>query len=273
MSSVENRDDLHSPQGCDPGICTATAPRAGRLIVSPPGGGAMNMAIDAALLAGATPDRGPTLRFYRWSEPTLSLGYFQSIANRSEHVASGHLAVVRRASGGGAIIHDHELTYSLILPTDDKSVRGAASDIYRAVHAAFIECLAGFDVSAQRFGDTGRAAKPEEPFLCFQRRNDEDLVVSGYKVLGSAQRRGPAGLLQHGSLLLAASEASPELPGIRELTSRTIDVDRLVDQLSAKLAVICGVQWSVGGLTFGEMSACRPLLEEKFSAKDWTERR
>jgi lipoate-protein ligase A len=233
----------------------------------------MNMAIDDALLASVTPDCGPTLRFYRWAEPTLSLGYFQAIATVTAHLSSENLKLVRRASGGGAIIHDHELTYSLVLPAGSHSSRGAATDIYQAVHTAFIDCLAGFGVSAQRFGNTGRVAKSDDSFLCFQRRNVEDLVIAGYKVLGSAQRRGPSGLLQHGSLLLATSTAAPELPGISELTSRGIEIDCLVEQLASKLAAVCGVKWKSGKLSAGELSAAKISLEEKFSALTWTAKR
>jgi len=273
MSAVEESGDLRSRQLLQLPGRPSVAPSIGRMIISPPGDGAMNMAIDDALLASSHVDSGPTLRFYRWSEPTLSLGYFQAISSRCEHLHSSDLKLVRRASGGGAIIHDRELTYSLVLPLANHSSRGAATEIYRAVHTAFIDCLAGFGVSAQRFGDTGRAAHSDNAFLCFQRRNVEDLVVSGYKVLGSAQRRGATGLLQHGSLLLAASAAAPELPGISELTSHWIDFDRLVDQLAAKLGAVCGVNWRIGNLSSGEIISAKSSLEEKFSTLQWTAKR
>ena len=76
-----------------------------RLIVDPPASGAWNMAVDEALLESVA-DGGPaTLRFYQWSEPTLSLGYFQPYADREQHEASRELTVVRRSTGGGALIH------------------------------------------------------------------------------------------------------------------------------------------------------------------------
>ena len=87
-----------------------------RLIIDPPLRGPWNMAVDEALLADDVETDAATLRFYRWSEPTLSLGYFQSYADRELHAASRGCAVVRRQSGGGAILHDRELTYSLVLP-------------------------------------------------------------------------------------------------------------------------------------------------------------
>jgi lipoate-protein ligase A len=99
------------------------------------------------------------------------------------------------------------------------------------------------------------------------------LLISGYKVLGSAQRRGPAGLLQHGSLLLGASRAAPELPGIYNLTSRAIDLDELIDDLATKLAAVCGVNWNSGALDSGEQSAANRSLVEKFASIHWTAKR
>src|SRR5689334_21696416 len=87
-----------------------------RLIIDPPRQGSMNMAIDDALLESAAEAGVATLRLYQWSEPTLSLGYFQAAAERKTHQPSLTCALVRRASGGGAILHDRELTYSLALP-------------------------------------------------------------------------------------------------------------------------------------------------------------
>src|SRR6185295_18138238 len=100
-----------------------------RLLIDPPGGGAWNMAVDEALLETAATTGQATLRFYQWQEPTLSLGYFQSVADRQQHAASLDCPVVRRASGGGAILPDRELTYSVALPQPV-----ASSALYDACH-------------------------------------------------------------------------------------------------------------------------------------------
>src|ERR1700682_6410647 len=105
-----------------------------RLLIDPPALGAWNMAVDQALLEHAA-SGGWTLRFYSWIEPTLSLGYFQAHRDRRTHTASRGLPLVRRASGGGAIVHDHELTYSLSGPAP--STRSSATRRrFCAVHAA-----------------------------------------------------------------------------------------------------------------------------------------
>ena len=85
-----------------------------RLITTEPASGAWNMGFDEAMLAWAGETGGTWLRFYQWTPATLSLGYFQSVRSREQHLESRELPVVRRASGGGAIVHHHELTYSFV---------------------------------------------------------------------------------------------------------------------------------------------------------------
>src|SRR3954463_4715971 len=188
------------------------------------------MAVDEVLLMDAVENGNATLRFYQWSEPTLSLGYFQQLASRQQHFASRNCAVVRRQTGGGAILHDHELTYSLILPPADPLTRNT-SQLYNAVHAAFIAALskdsqnAGLERSLKCRGKQAADESQDEPFLCFQRKSPGDVVlaqpddstvarVPPRKVLGSAQRRHRGAILQHGSLLLEQSTAAPELAGL-----------------------------------------------------------
>ena len=111
-----------------------------RLIIDPPRRGPWNMAVDEALLMDAVENGNATLRFYQWSEPTLSLGYFQRYADREQHAASRNCAVVRRQTGGGAILHDRELTYSLVLPPGHP-LAAMRRSLYDAVHQAFIAAL------------------------------------------------------------------------------------------------------------------------------------
>lgn len=112
------------------------------LLVDPPQDGLTNMAMDEALLSlAAVGQLGPTLRFYGWSPATLSLGYFQRRADRAQHAPSAGCAMVRRASGGGAILHDRELTYSLVLPAGH-SLAAQPKPLYRAVHQSLVDLLA-----------------------------------------------------------------------------------------------------------------------------------
>ena len=88
------------------------------------------------------------LRFYGWSEPTLSLGYFQTYADRKEHPPSLPCAAVRRLTGGGAILHDAELTYSIVLP-GSHPLAARRDELYRAIHGCLIEALGHFGITAR----------------------------------------------------------------------------------------------------------------------------
>src|SRR6185436_21089599 len=128
--------------------------------------GPMNMAVDEALLLSA-PRFGPTLRFYQWEEPTLSLGYFQSAAERSQHEASAACPIVRRSTGGGAILHHHELTYSLVTPVSQQD-KTASQPLYYAFHETLVEALAELNIEATLFLEESlQQIAHVEPFLCF----------------------------------------------------------------------------------------------------------
>ncbi|MEM6365565.1 MAG: lipoate--protein ligase family protein, partial [Planctomycetota bacterium] len=152
------------------------------------------MAIDQMLLQDAGVRRRPTLRFYVWSKPTLSLGYFQQAAWADAYLqsqmATADVALVRRSTGGGAILHDRELTYSLTWPNGvggHSQTTGARDDLYRAIHDAVIRGLMEFEVRVFAYRDTSlkavtrskSAEATEDAFLCFQRRSPDDLICNG----------------------------------------------------------------------------------------------
>ena len=174
------------------------------------------MAVDEVLLERAAEGAPPCLRFYRWSEPTLSLGYFQSVAARAEHPESRHVPLVRRSTGGGAILHHHELTYSWTCSTIHRSA-AASRELYLAFHETARELLHPLGIQAELVTTPLLSVPGPEPFLCFQRRAEGDLVVGPHKILGSAQRRRQGALLQHGSLLLKTSDQAPQLAGLAAL--------------------------------------------------------
>lgn len=188
-----------------------------RLILDPPAEGAWNMGVDEMLMERAAEANVATLRFYEWAPATLSLGYFQNAADRDKHAASGACPMVRRSSGGGAIVHDRELTYSISLPTSHPMAADAET-LYRNIHGTLLEALADFGVAA-RLNESALLPFEGEPFLCFQRRAVGDVLLDRFKICGSAQRRRRGAILQHGSVLLACSDAAPELPGVVDLAN------------------------------------------------------
>ena len=169
----------------------------------PPLDGADNMARDEHLLRSEEL-RPAVLRIYRWSPPTISLGYFQrytSLVNLPPELRE--LAVVRRQTGGGAILHDQEITYCLVVDDSLPITSETAAALYRLVHACWREAIACDVPQVERAPDSLPFPSPRSgPFFCFQRPGQTDLLLSGGKLLGSAQRRTAGRVLQHGSLLL-----------------------------------------------------------------------
>lgn len=245
-----------------------------RVVMDSPRDGVWNMAVDEALLQSAAARNEPTLRCYRWSEPTLSLGYFQSYADRQSHAESRQAAIVRRSSGGGAIVHDDELTYSLSIPPNSPWASDT-QQLYDAVHSALVEVLAAHGIVA-----TLRPAPPplprgEEPFLCFQRAAAGDVLVQGVKIAGSAQRRTQTGVLQHGSLLLGQSAQAPQLPGLVELAGSRLAPPLLAQQWTA--AMFERLHWqdaaAAAGLLPEETSAAAEISQARYGNPQWTRRR
>lgn len=229
----------------------------GLFLIDDPRSGVENMALDQRMLELAAKFNYPLLRIYRWARPTLSLGYFQKYAERLTHSPSSPIEVVRRATGGGAIVHHHDWTYSLAIPStlltskstssskqDNRFATGASEAMYTCVHAAVVQWLEEHGLPAELWNGVcnvpSRSQTDNEPkakcsFLCFERRSNGDVVAANSKVLGSAQRRlhGAAvqngALLQHGSLLLMRSSYAPSLSGLRELgASCTFSSDDLL---------------------------------------------
>jgi lipoate-protein ligase A len=242
-----------------------------RLLIEGPGLGARQMAVDETLLETAAQTHLATLRFYQWSEPTLSLGYFQAIAERQQHAASQTCAVVRRQTGGGAILHDRELTYSLALPCAHP-LAGDATSLYEAVHDALILVLASNGLAARRLATAGEVSAAP-PFLCFERRSVGDVLIADVKICGSAQRRRRGAILQHGSLLLARSPFAPQLHGLDELGDNPIEPGELIDTWRRAIGQSLGLAFEAGQLSPGEIASCVRLEREKYAHVDWTARR
>jgi lipoate-protein ligase A len=252
-----------------------------RLILDAPLPGSANMAVDEALLDSAS--RGETiLRFYRWQPATLSLGYFQAYQDRRLHAASSELDVVRRSTGGGAIVHDHELTYSFLTPISQR-FSADHQQLVRIFHETLCESLASWKIVANLYRLTpSESPQNRQPsgksFLCFERRATDDVVLGdvmsgGPKIAGTAQRRRRNSLLQHGSVLLAKSMYAPELLGVGDFFERPPNVDELIDVWSRKIADRLGVKLVRGEVTHGERQSAEGHRIKRYEASAWQERR
>ena len=243
-----------------------------RLLVTPAADGAWNMSVDQALLEQAATSGQGALRFYAWQEPTLSLGYFQPWQERERHAASLRCACVRRSSGGGAILHDQELTYSIAVPPGHRLAR-RAEELYETVHASLTGLL------YERLGIVAILAEKRAPvsgaeaFLCFQRRAGGDVVIGDTKVAGSAQRRFRGAVLQHGSILLRRSEWASELPGLDAFSDQPIAWRLLASWWQQPLATALGLTLIDSELGSGEIRLAEQIAECRYSQVAWTRRR
>lgn len=234
------------------------------------------MAMDQALLEATDLRQQITLRFYQWSEPTLSLGYFQKIADRETHAASLDCSVVRRSSGGGAIVHDHELTYSICVPESNRWSK-SSDQLYDLIHHQIIHLLGEQGIAAHSFGDAN-APENDKPidnqsFLCFQRRSPGDVVVDGAKICGSAQRRLRNALIQHGSLILKRSSCAPELPGLVDLRDISLDYAETCQGLAKGIAAALEIELQTVAATDSELAAAKQIDHDRFRNEAWTRKR
>lgn len=168
---------------------------------------AFNMAVDEALLlsheAGQSP---PTLRAYTWSSPTLSLGYAQSVAKEVDVAACRQhgVTLVRRPTGGRAVLHDQEATYSVVIPLRLTAREVSITEHYHRIGLALAAALrhAGLAVRLERPSVLTTAPRTASP-ACFAAMSRYELSATGRKLVGSAQKRGRRSLLQHGSIPLS----------------------------------------------------------------------
>jgi lipoate-protein ligase A len=231
------------------------------------------MALDEALLdTVAAEPSAAWLRTYGWTEPTLSLGYFQRWVDAQADPRWRDAPIVRRPTGGGAIWHDHELTYALVVPEHHPLARPSTA-LYRAVHEAIAALFRSRGLAAERRGESVLIESAPRPFLCFTDRDREDIVSGGNKVVGSAQRRRSGALLQHGSVLLAPSRATPELPGAGDLALVPSDVLLWANLVCEQIPAALGLRARSRDLPDPVRLRSRTLEYSVYRDPHWTRRR
>ena len=201
-----------------------------RLLLAAPRSGAENMARDTALQARAARTGETVFSIYSWARPTLSFGRHQPAAGLYdiEKIRSANVDVVRRPTGGRAILHDHEMTYSVTAPATDAEPLRAT---YDRINRILLDGLARLGVNAEAASVSERAPAPSTR-PCFEAPGQGELVARGNKLVGSAQWRDDGALLQHGSILVdddqsslpsfAAAADGPNVPVPRPATLRTL---------------------------------------------------
>jgi len=172
-----------------------------------------NMALDEALLEWhSTGDFPPVIRFYGWDPATLSIGYFQKVEKEinMDAVKELNLGFVRRPTGGRGVLHEHELTYSVIVSENYPDMPKTVTEAYRVISEGILKGfhLLGLDAyfSVPKTEEQKNSLKNPRSAVCFDAPSWYELVVEGRKVAGSAQTRQKGVILQHGSILLDLDE-------------------------------------------------------------------
>lgn len=265
-----------------------------RLLITPPARGAWNMAVDEAILEHiGRGEATPTLRLYAWAPPCLSLGHAQPFADVDmERLGQHGWEVVRRATGGRAILHTDELTYSVIAPADEPRVEGSVLESYNRLAQALLRAVQSLDIPVEM--KEGKAAESATPNpVCFEVPSTYEITVNGKKLIGSAQARKKEGVLQHGSLpltgdltricqaLVFENETARTLAGQRLLERATTvesALGRRVGSEEAQQAFIqafeaqLGLSFEGGTLSESESQRAEELVREKYAHPSWTER-
>ena len=218
--------------------------------------GAMNMALDEALLHSvAKGDSLPVLRFYRWQPATVSIGYAQSVITDLDQdvCRQAGLDVVRRSTGGRAVLHDHEVTYSVIAPLNTDLFGHSVLDCYRVISEILQKTLVQLGLPAELVPGRSRGAHLNvTKAVCFSAPSQYELVIDGRKVAGSAQKRFGQTFLQHGSIPIDMD---------LELLGKVLKVD--AHNLAAPLHTVGWLnQWSAEPLLVSEVEK---LLADVFS--------
>jgi lipoate-protein ligase A len=259
-----------------------------RLLLSAPADGATNMAIDEAILhtvaAGNIP---PTLRFYAWEPPCLSLGRAQKASDVDLNaLRAAGFGLVRRPTGGKAILHINELTYSVVAPETELRVEGGVVESYRRLSAGLtrgLEKLGGTGIVADQLAENRRLEGP----VCFEIPSDYEITVGGKKLVGSAQMRTQGAVLQHGALPLhgdiaricplLAAHPDPARVRARATTveaafGKQISWDEAADALAAGFAEALNLRLGLEELTEEERTQTKLLRDEKYGTQTWTQR-
>ncbi|MBP2644959.1 MAG: biotin/lipoate protein ligase [Firmicutes bacterium] len=270
-----------------------------RIIESPALEGAANMAIDEAImLAQSRGEVLPTLRFYRWSPAAVSMGYFQKAQAEIdfEECSRRGIDVVRRLTGGRAVLHQDEITYSLIVNEEYSGIPPTITGSYRYFSAGLVAGLKKLGVKADMsiprnaYGARERSSRAATA-ACFDSASNYEIICNGRKLVGSAQVRKQGVVLQHGSLLLSfcaedlaailrfdSEDKRREMAAVlnNSVTSMKEILGRKVSWEETRAALLEGMEETLhitacpGMLTREEQAVSQQLTLEKYSSSAWT---
>ena len=253
------------------------------------------MAADEALVRAVATGARPAVRVYGWQPPAVSFGYAQRVKREIDvqKVRALGLDIVRRPTGGRAVLHWHELTYSVVCAADDPAMGGNIGEAYRKISAGLLAGIRLLGVDATFESRRHPQPSPRGKILtapCFTSTAQYEVTFQGRKLIGSAQQRIGNTLLQHGSLLLGAEHKHiadllpDDKPGLqkrfrRELDRHTISLSEAlshsVDFHTAATAIQQGIQDTFdihlveSALSQPERAETHRLIAEKYATEEW----
>lgn len=265
-----------------------------RLLITSPARGAWNMALDESILEHiGRGESNPTLRLYGWNPACLSLGHAQPFADvDTTRLKERGWEIVRRATGGRAILHTDELTYSVIAPLNEPTVVGSILESYNRIAQALLMGVKSLELPVEmKEGKADNGSTPNP--VCFEVPSTYEITVDGKKLIGSAQARKKEGVLQHGSLpltgdlaricqaLVFENESARENASKRLLERATTVESALGQEISWEMAAQAfvhafeaqlGLSFEKGELSESESKRTEELVREKYDHPSWTER-
>ncbi len=251
------------------------------------------MALDESLLESvAARQQPPTLRFYQWDPACLSLGHAQPIedADRDRLRALGW-HIVRRTTGGRAILHTDELTYSATAPIGHPLLAGGVLPSYRRISRGLMAGLRLLGIDADTAPEQSATEADRSNPVCFEAPSAYEITAGGRKLIGSAQLRRVAGVLQHGSLplcgdlgriceVLSYREEAARAAGadrvrarattLEQLLGRQVTWDQAAESIAAGFQEALGLQWTIAEPSDEEQTRALTLRSERFAADEWT---
>lgn len=264
-----------------------------RIIHHAPQEGAWNMAVDEAILESVSEkSQPPTLRLYDWQPYCLSIGQAQKAGDVNLMALHQYgWDLVRRPTGGRAILHADELTYSVTAPIDNPILRGNVIESYRRISMALIEALGLMGLCTDSKPKKAEEIHLSKDPVCFQFPSDYEITFENRKIVGSAQARKKGGILQHGSIPLygditrinsvlnysgeverrsAADQLLNHATTLENSLGKTVTWSQMADAMEAGFTSALNVELIPGNLSTLELKTAAIIHNEKYNFKNWT---
>lgn len=268
--------------------------RQWRLIYDSPMIGSHNMAVDEAIMQSVAREQNyPTLRLYAWEPLCLSLGYGQRIRDADlERIHDNGWGIVRRPTGGKAILHGNELTYSVSLPKDHELAQGDVVESYRRISEALMRALqfAGLSSESEKQAKGNSDLGP----VCFEVPSHYEITSGGKKLIGSAQVRRREGILQHGTLPLhgditlicdalaydnederqsAKNSIAERATTLESVLGEKVSWDDTASWIARGFAETFDIDFEIGELSENEIELVSHFLDERYHNEEWFNKR